>query len=581
MDSVSRRVSSACRLAAVSLRSRAVPEFGLYLLLAIGLTWPLVRQIRTSLTVGSETAATVPLFTTWTVWWNADRALRGYSDYWTAPIFHPEADTFAFSESMLTTSLVAPVHWVSDNPLLTHNVFLLSALALNGWVGFHLLRGVRIGRCWATVGGGLIVWLPMVQNELGVLQLVPLAGTLWTMLCLVRLGERPGVVRGAWLGTAFAVTYLTCSNYGLFLSVLLLTSAVWLVGKRWRIRRTWSALLVATLVVAALVGPVVVVQLRVSRRHGLVRSRELVRRLSAQPADYLVSARPRWIEPDWVREHRGKTHFPLSPGVWNLTFAMVGVGVGFARRRWRAWTGFCLTALAVAWVLSLGPGWELRGRSPYFLLMDWYPGFAQVRSPFRFAVFVQLLIMLLASCGWAGVSGAVQRRAVRLPQRGRTAVAAACLAAFAGPAFWETLPQRQPTYTPPGFETQRGWIEWLQTNTSADSVIACLPFPTGNHVACYEPTALWMYWSSFHRRRLVNGYSGFLPQSYVTLKRKMAGFPDQASIDQLRVQGVTHCAIPRSYLTRAEIERDSTAGRHLRWRYGDEVAKLDIYSLVP
>ncbi len=555
-------------------------EFCLYLLLAVWATWPLARQPGTSLTVGTETAATVPLFTTWTVWWNGDRASRGFRDYWTAPIFFPDADTFAFSEPMVTTSLVAPMLWLSGNPLLAHNVFLLLALALNGWAGFHLLREVGVRRRWAAVGGGWIVWLPMVQNELGVLQLVPLGGILWTMLCLVRFAARPGVVRAAWLGTAFAATYLTCANYGLFFSLLLPLGGVWLVGGHLRELRTWAVLPVAVLAATALLAPVVVVQLRVAREHGLVRSPELARRLSAQPADYLVAPRPSWIEPAPVREHRQRTHFPLFPGLWHTVFAIVGAWGGLARGRRRAWTGFCLTVLGIAWLLSLGPRLELAGWSPYVLLMDWYPGFGQIRSPFRFAVFVQLTTVLLAGCGLAELGRAVSRITAALPRRGQAVLAGACIVAFAGPAFWETRPQRQTMFTPPTMQTQRGWIDWLQTNTASDAVIACLPFPTSGHVAEYEPTALWMYWSTFHRRRLVNGYSGFLPKEYAATKRQMVDFPDRASIDRLRSHGVTYCIIPRSHLTRADIEGDATAGRHLQWRYGDDLAGVDIYFLL-
>jgi hypothetical protein len=556
-------------------------EFCLYLLLAVWLTWPLARQPGTSLTVGSETAATVPLFTMWTVWWNADRASRGYRDYWTAPIFHPEADTFAFSEPMVTTSLVAPLLWLSGNRLLAHNVFLLLALAWNGWAGFHLLRGVGIRRLWAAVGGGWIVWLPMVQNELGVLQLVPLGGILWTMLCLVRFGARPGAVRAVWLGVAFAATYLTCANYGLFLSLLLALGGVWLVGRHLGALRTWAVLAVAVLAGAALIAPVVVVQFRVAREQGLVRSPELAKRLSAKPADYLVARRPPCIEPAPLREHRQRTQFPLSPGLWHAALALVGAWRGLARRRRRAWTGFCLTVLGSAWLLSLGPGWELAGWRPYVLLMDWYPGFGQVRSPFRFAMFVQLTTVLLASCGLAELGRAVGSTTATLPRWGQAVLAGVGIVAFAAPAFWETRPQRQAIFTPPGMQTQRGWIDWLQTNTAPDAVIACLPFPTGSHVADYEPTALWMYWSTFHGRRLVNGYSGFLPKNYAATKRQMVHFPDRASIDRLRSHGVTYCIIPRSYLTRADIEEDGTARRHLQWRYGDDMAGVDIYSLEP
>ena len=44
--------------------------------------------------------------------------------------------------------------------------------------------------------------------------------------------------------------------------------------------------------------------------------------------------------------------------------------------------------LVAAFLLSLGPRLSLAGWSPYVLLMDWYPGMAQARNVYRFAVFV-------------------------------------------------------------------------------------------------------------------------------------------------------------------------------------------------
>ena len=517
--------------------------------------------------MGTETAATVPLFTTWTVWWNADRASRFVENYWDAPIFHPALDTFAFSEPIATSVLVAPLVWISGNRLLAHNAFLLLALA---------------------------------QNELGVLHLVPLGGILGTMFCLLRFRQRPGAIRAVWLGTMFAATYLTCANYGLFLSVLLLVAAPWLLGRRWIEGRTWRAVPASAAVGLLLIAPVVFVQIRVAQTHGLVRSPELVKRLSARAADYLVVPRPSIMEPAISRRHRQQPHFPLCPGLVICGLAVAGAGSGLARRRFRRWTVFCLTVLTVALLLSLGPGWRLAGWSPYGMLMDWYPGFAQVRSPFRLAIFVQLMTVLLAVTGldhferW--FRRAVGQRVIRLDGRlvGPNShefgyrrewraglVSAAVVLAVAGLALLDILPQRQRLYAPPALATQQGWIEWLRANTTPECVIACLPLPEDGHVSRYEQTALWMYWSTFHQRRLINGYSGFLPEHYVVTKRLLAGFPDDASLDRLRSQGATHCVILREYRTRADIESDPAVAGQLTWQFGDALAGVDIYRLEP
>src|SRR5258708_1206453 len=76
--------------------TKAVPVGLMYAGLALWSTWPLLRNPATTLPLGPSQVATVPLFNLWTIWWNADRLRHGLKEYWEAPIFYPERDTFAF-----------------------------------------------------------------------------------------------------------------------------------------------------------------------------------------------------------------------------------------------------------------------------------------------------------------------------------------------------------------------------------------------------------------------------------------------------------------------------------------------------
>jgi hypothetical protein len=65
------------------------------------------------------------------------------------------------------------------------------------------------------------------------------------------------------------------------------------------------------------------------------------------------------------------------------------------------------------------------------------------------------------------------------------------------------------------------------------SILLELPLKTPD--IYLEP--VYMYFSTFHWHRLVNGYSGFSPASYSELLRVMATFPDEDSIAELRRRG--------------------------------------------
>ncbi len=70
-----------------------------------------------------------------------------------------------------------------------------------------------------------------------------------------------------------------------------------------------------------------------------------------------------------------------------------------------------------------------------------------------------------------------------------------------------------------------------------DAVVADLPLAPYEDVFANAP-AMLNSTASFYR--LLNGFSGFTPPSYVEHHDALAGFPDAASVDALRRFGVTH-----------------------------------------
>jgi hypothetical protein len=381
---------------AVIVRRLAVVELCLFLLLALAATWPLPLRMVNAIPLGTEKVATVPLLNVWVVWWNADRARHLYRGYWDAPIFYPERQTFAYSEAHPLTVITAPLLWLTGSRVAAYNVYLLLMLALNGWSAYHLVRRVELDWLPAFFGGVLVLVLPFVHWRLGVLQLVPLGGILWTIHALYGFGARPTLLRGAAVGLAFAVTYLLCNYYGLFFSVLLILSGAWLLGRQAWQWRSYVRLLPAAALALVLVYPIVRVQRQAVQRGPWQRPQQLIERLSAELGDYTNSPNSKLPLPDPAQQDR-RQRWPLGPGYATWGLAAIGAAYGLVNRKQRRWTLFCLVLLAAAVGLSLGPKLEVASWSPYRWLIHHYPGFAYVRSPYRFAVFAQLAACLLAA----------------------------------------------------------------------------------------------------------------------------------------------------------------------------------------
>jgi hypothetical protein len=560
-----------------ALKRHVLPAL-LYLFLAIASTWPLAGALLTHLPLGMEEAATVPLFNVWTVWWNADRAASGFSGYWDAPIFYPTEKTFAFSEPMPLSVLVAPIIRVTGNRILAYNCLLFLILWLNGWVTFHFLKRLHMNRMIALLGGAMMALLPLAHSWVGVIQLVAVFGIVWSFLALYQFGRRPTVAGGIMLGTACAVTYLMCAHFGLVLLVLLTVSAVWLLGKQILQLKMWTLLLPGIGVYTILCLPIVLGQYGAVNANDFFRPEPYLAGLSAHVADYCASPWRQLIHVDALDGMATTASFKLCPGFLKLALMAVGVGWGLLTRRRRSWTLFCLTILCAAFILSLGPNLHIFGWKPYMMLIDGVPGFGQVRNVFRSAIFVQVSVVLLAVMGLqAGVVGVRRYMRRRFPRW----IANGIVLAAGLLAVMEIWPPPQPLHAMPSYDANQGWIEWLQTRTPPDSVVACVPFPFKPFVASYEQEAEWLYWGTFHERRMPNGYSSYFPRSFLNLKMHMAEFPTPETIGLLCDMGVNYCV----------VSSDSYYGHAIRdnWRFDERIehvfcdrrARIDIYRLTP
>lgn len=523
-------------------------------------TWPLAQRVTTSIPLGSEPVATVPLLNLWTLWWNTDRIGRLYAGYWDAPIFHPASYAFALSEPQPLAGAFAAACKAAGLPLLAaYNLFLLLSLTLNGWASARLLRAAGLDGLAAMAGAAMVTTLPFVHQELGVLQLVPVFGILWALHALWRLHLEPSLSGGARLGGAFVVAGLLCAYYGLFLGALLVPAAALLVPRSGVRGRFGRALLAAVLLAGTLLAPLAAAMSRAATVHGLRRSEESRLKHSARLADYVRTPWPALVPAPGIRaaDAGAKAFFP---GVVKALLALAGLTLGLRAPTARRFAALCGSLLVVALVLSLGP----EGR-----LIGLIPGHDHIRSAFRFAVFAQLMLVLLAALGLAAIGQRFERRSIR----------AASLVGLAALAVAELRPGPTPLQPLPPLDARAAWLEDIETRTARGDVLAFLPFPAGRSVTEYLGTSQWMYWQMRHGRRMVNGYSGFFPESFLQLKAAMKGFPDPRSIEALAERGVTWVVVPTFVASRQVMQAAPPERHRLRWSFGDAANGIDVYAL--
>lgn len=459
------------------------------------------------------------------------------------------------------------------------------------------------------------------------------------------------LLRGLKLGGSFGLTYLLCNYWGLYLAILLIPSSIWFWNAsllRLRAFLEFSLSVVVAFVVSLiLIGPLVLVQRSLAREQSWYREQSLILELSAHARDYVDTPRSKIaVAPNeepldnpplvtWslfpgldAPEDNRKDLWPLGGGSLKLILAPLGLAAALLTRGKRRWGIFAATFAAIAFGLSLGPTlwmspWVpvVGGESPYELLQRYVPGFALIRSPFRFAMFFQLAIVWL-SLEALDLLNPIRWKTAKLDAESPVVEARSFLHGLILPlqTFWQTplsakgtmilkgalivsslilvievWPPRQSLYACPTGPTP-AWIQWLRENSSPGDSIVCLPLPTGYHVRDYEATTVWMYWGTFHRRPLVNGYSGFFPQDFVKMKEEMGRFNpiqgDPAPMPQLKLYpsdslglsllnnwNVRFLVVSRSFATRDDVWQHPATKFRWAWVTADEQHDLDVYEM--
>jgi len=139
------------------------------------------------------------LLNTWIIGWDADRLRHGLVGLWDAPIYYPYRNTLAFSENLLGIAvLVAPVYWITGNPILTYNVALILSFAIAG-VGMYLLAtSLTRSRRSGVIAAAFYAFCSFRFIELSHIQFI---ATGWLPIALYGLHRYFSTGRRGYLGT--------------------------------------------------------------------------------------------------------------------------------------------------------------------------------------------------------------------------------------------------------------------------------------------------------------------------------------------------------------------------------------------
>lgn len=592
------------------------------------MTYPVVRQLRSALPralYDRYQQACDPQLATWAMTWGLRHLVVGdWAGLWNANIFHPAPGTLAYSEHFLGQALLgAPAYWLSGEPLVLYNIVFLLSFGLTAFATYLLLYDLTGRRGAGIVAGTIFGFCSFRSAHLNHLHLLASYGMPLALLGFRKLVERRSFGALAGLLAALVVQFWVSLHYGVMVAVVLIVIGAGPAVQAFR-KTPRRLVVMAGVALAALAltqGPILRQYQRVHREAGFHRT-IVENLLDSAEVQGFVAAPPsnRWLGPLTSRLARSESW--LYPGVIAAVLALWGLreslprgsrppwtrldvaapllllmasGIRFALPAgppqrfswplatmtaalaflvWRAaraarvreyvarlhpgHASFYVAFTLVSAALSFGPIIRLAGFSiaygPYAVFYWLVPGFGAIRAPARFHMLTMLGVAVLA--GYAVAAG--ERRWKR------SAIVIAVLVALIA-ADYASIPLG--TAPLPRADALPDAYRWLAAQPG-DFAVVELPLLSGHRPvrACDL-----VYYSIYHRKKIVNGYSGYVPPDAGGLQVPDAGI-SVAVVEYLRRIGVRYILVWNG------TPIDPAAGVHLR--YIRQFTELVVHEIV-
>lgn len=484
----------------------------------IFVTWPHATRFASHVVSDID-----PLFSMWRLAWFA-HAIRHGENPLHANIFHPEPYTYLLSDAtFLQAALAAPALWSGVPLAAVYNALLALGMVASGVALYWVATSWGISRGGAAVAATVFSLAPYRIEHINHLELQWAAPAVVVFGSLYQVLYAPQWRSGVVLGLALWLQFMASVYYTVYLlPILLVLVTVSFACRLPDVRKTCYVGLVGGVLCAAMTLPITRLYMVQAERVG-ERPVEDTAIYSATPWSYLASPQDNVLY--------GSTHSSLGaqekrsfPGAMALALGMAGL---LSRRR-RVMVGALIVTL-----LSMDLSFGVNGVI-YPALLDWWPVLRGLRAPARFGIFVLAGVATLAALGCERIAA------------GRSAKAAAVIATFA--IAVACMEYRSPQHRLLQVDLDPPVYRFLRQ--LPDGVVVELPVPARSGLAAIDVD--YMFWSTKHWRKLVNGYSGYYPRSYQATLDRLNSLPDPTALAWLRERNVRYIIVHKYYLENGE-----------------------------
>lgn len=545
----------------------------LYTVITIILTYPLIMHVGDGLEQGD------PALNTWILAWDVHSILTDPFNLFNANMFFPFThNTLTFSEHLFADMLVAfPIILTTHNPILAYNIILILSFIFSAYGTFSLINYYINDKYSAFIGGVIFAFCTIRFAQIGHLQFLTVQWLPFALLYLDKFLHKENYydlillyiffilqVLSSWYLAFY--TAITLSIYGLCLFTI--NEEV----RRNLFQRSFQLKSVIFIISAIIViAPFAFPYLQVAQEYGFTRTLDEVSYFSANLGDYFLTPINNLVYGKMSEQfqiNRNVSEHSLFPGLTAVILALYGLccikkfKITSEDKIGLIYTGserqnIYLFILFLTFILSLGSPlhfyhYIINIDLPYKFLYEYLPGFKSMRVPSRFGIIVMLALSILASYGVAKI--------IRFRNH-----------KFLISFFIVVLIITENLYIPWSWGTKPiddkvpEVYKWLSNDAGNFSIVE---IPVGRIT-----DSKYLYYSTYHWKYLVNGYSGFVPQGYLDIINILQNFPSNESIDILRSIGVKYIIIHSKDID----PNNSSRIEHGLLKYSDCVSLVKVF----
>jgi len=549
------------RLGLGNTNKRHVVPIVMFALFSVLMTYPLVFHMADH--VPSDLGD--PLFTIWILSWTSHNFGTGFNNLWDANIFFPHQKTLLYADHILGLSLLAaPIAALSGNFVFAYNFLFILSFFLCAWGMYALVFYLTKSRLSAVISGIVFAFFPYRFAHISHLEILFFAWMAFLFLYLHKFFKNPTIKNLMAVGVFYVLQVLCCGYYGVY-TTLFVGIFVFYYAWRTRLYKTaifWIKMFLLSLACFVILIPFYFPYFAVHKAMIFTRNLREVILYSAQ-FQHLLSVPQRNLVWGRFLGSEGAHEWQLYPGLFTVFLVVFAfVKVKSSRTPEKSHKIFYGLMAIFALLLSFGPMIKIMDRQvmtgPYMLFYKWVPGFSSLRVPSRLFVLTVLALSVLAGYGclqWLRKFSSIKKKIAL-----GTLLGALILLDFTSipmPLVGIEVGDKIPA------------IYSSVRKLPSDAALIELPMPNLGVGRAYD--AIYMYYSTFHWRPIVNGYCGFNPPGYLIVREAMEAFPNEASINLLRDLDVGY-VIVHTQGFRSEKGMETLLGLE---KHGDQIKEID------